>query len=113
MFAIYPSIHPTVHPFWLLYLSTICPFRIMEAVLIGLVTTLSVFLLSTFFGTCVPLIEGNGGQNFVNSTQSYFCPTGITFTEVTFSKTYNDMATLAFNSEEDAIKQLFHQNGTI
>ena len=83
----------------------------MEAVLIGLVTTLSIFLLSTFFGTCVPLIRGNTGQNFVNSTKDYFCPTGITFAGVTFSETYNDMATLAFNSEEDAIKQLFHQNG--
>ena len=86
----------------------------MEAVLIGLVTTLSVFLLSTFFGTCVPLIASNLGQNFVNSTKNYFCPTGgITFAGVTFSEIYNDMATLAFNSEEDAIKQLFHQNGTI
>lgn len=45
----------------------------------------------------------------INSTQStieddvrtYFCEPGY----------YNDMATLFFNSQEEAIKQLFHQPG--
>lgn len=35
--------------------------------------------------------------------KTYFCPDGK----------YNDMATLLFNSQEDAIKQLFHLDGKI
>ena len=39
----------------------------------------------------------------VNSTiKAFFCP----------NDTYNDMATLFFNSQESAILQLFHQDGT-
>lgn len=38
----------------------------------------------------------------VNSTiKTFFCP----------NDTYNDMATLFFNSQESAILQLFHQDG--
>ena len=36
-----------------------------------------------------------------DTLRTYFCPNG----------TYNDMATLFFNSQEIAIKQLFHLPG--
>ncbi|GAB1602251.1 chloride transport protein 6-like [Argonauta hians] len=44
---------------------------------------------------------GNGSMLNMTSTRNYFCPEGY----------YNDMATLFFNPQEIAIKQLFHQQG--
>lgn len=88
--------------------------RVMEVVLIGLVTTVSFFILATLLGTCVPVLKNNSAQEFVNSTRDYFCPptgTKLSFDYTSFTDYYNDLATLMFNSEEDSIKQLFHQNG--
>ena len=48
-----------------------------------------------------------GDSTFRNETRNYFCPTIGTYTY------YNDMATLMFNTQEVAVKQLFHQNGII
>ena len=104
--SIYPFIHPSTH--WFI------PHRVLEAVLIAAVTSFSIFILATLLGTCVPVVHENNLQDFVNSTRNYFCPPkGIptSFEGNTFYEYYNDMATLVFNSEEDSIKQLFHQNG--
>ena len=79
-----------------------------------MVTTVSVFILATVFGLCVPVIEGITSKDFANDTINYFCtPNGLlsNFDNVYFTEYYNDMATLVFNPEEDSIKQLFHQNG--
>ena len=46
-----------------------------------------------------------GDASFRNETRTYFCPR---FGTVAY---YNDMATLMFNTQEVAVKQLFHQNG--
>lgn len=91
-------------------------FRIMEALLIAIVTSCCVFLLSTLLGTCVPLLPSNSVADFTNSTREYFCPNnGIHTRELNqptrYYEYYNDMATLVFNNQEDTIKQLFHQNG--
>lgn len=40
--------------------------------------------------------------NIEDTVRTYFCEDGY----------YNDMATLFFNSQEEAIKQLFHQEGS-
>ena len=48
-----------------------------------------------------------GDVSFVNETRGYFC-LGDGATSMWY---YNDMATLVFNSQEVAIKQLFHQYG--
>ena len=90
--------------------------RIMEALLIAIVTTFLVFLLSTLLGTCVPLLPSNRVSDFTNSTLTYFCPeTGVHYyyaqQPTRYYRYYNDMATLVFNNQEDTIKQLFHQNG--
>ena len=42
-------------------------------------------------------------SNIEADARTYFCKSGY----------YNDMATLFFNSQEEAIKQLFHQPGKI
>ena len=52
-----------------------------------------------------------GDTSFRNETRDYFCP-GHGIIAKSTTKYYNDMATLLFNSQEIAIKQLFHQNGT-
>ena len=48
----------------------------------------------------------------MNETRDYFCPGHGIVTDPS-TKYYNDMATLMFNSQETAIKQLFHQNGRV
>lgn len=49
-------------------------------------------------------MQSNGSIPLVDeSVRTYFCP----------ENHYNDMATLFFNSQEEAIKQLFHQEGNI
>lgn len=50
---------------------------------------------------CHYFCQSNHTKEFQSEIQTYFCPDGK----------YNDMATLLFNSQEDAIKQLFHQDG--
>ena len=91
----------------------------MEAILIAAVTTVSVFILATFLGTCVPVLAVDEEKFFEDTTIRYFCPVGVTTTdphqtlpyEVSFGSFYNDMGTIVFNSQEDAIQELFHQNG--
>jgi chloride channel 6 len=51
---------------------------------------------------CIHRKQENGTTSLIDeSVRTYFCPDGQ----------YNDMATLFFNSQEEAIKQLFHQEG--
>nr|XP_020637813.1 chloride transport protein 6 [Pogona vitticeps] len=88
--------------------------RVLESLLVGLTTTLVVFIASVVLGECRPLSSANHGNNVsvglqdsssneVNaSIRTFFCP----------NQTYNDMATLFFNPQESAILQLFHQEGT-
>ena len=79
--------------------------KFLEAVLIGVVTSLVVFLGPLLIGQCKPI--QNPRVNFTrmmsgdNDLQPFLCPNG----------TYNDMATLFFNNQETAIKQLFHHSG--
>ncbi|KAK3730317.1 hypothetical protein QZH41_015364, partial [Actinostola sp. cb2023] len=72
--------------------------RILEAILVALVTTAVAFFCPVYLGTCKTF--PNGTLN-MNETKNYFCAEGE----------YNDMATLFFNSQEGAIKQLFHLDG--
>ncbi|XP_019849977.1 PREDICTED: chloride transport protein 6-like [Amphimedon queenslandica] len=85
-------------------------YKMLEVILIAMVTTVSFFILATLLGTCVPVIT-RSEQQFANSTRNFFCPTGVTFSTIKFNDYFNDLATLMFNSEEDSIKQLFHQDG--
>ena len=85
-------------------------FRLFETILIAMVTTFVMFILAVFLGTCVPVIKS--GQEF-SETQNYFCPSKGQAGPFYFLEYFNDMATLVFNSEEAAIKQLFHQDGTV
>ena len=52
---------------------------------------------------CHYFYQSNHTKEFQAEIVTYFCPDGK----------YNDMATLLFNSQEDAIKQLFHQDGKL
>ncbi|XP_077998809.1 H(+)/Cl(-) exchange transporter 6-like [Glandiceps talaboti] len=86
--------------------------RILEAVFVAMVTTTLAFVASMTLGQCkemnsVSISNSNNliasyTENTINDTvRGYFCDDGY----------YNDMATLFFNSQETAIKQLFHQEG--
>ncbi|KAG7274845.1 hypothetical protein CRUP_038818 [Coryphaenoides rupestris] len=85
--------------------------RVLESLLVTMVTTVVVFVSSMTLGECRNLNPPShqngstllGGAEDINSTvRSFFCP----------NNTYNDMATLFFNPQEAAIHQLFHQSGT-
>ncbi|XP_071396705.1 H(+)/Cl(-) exchange transporter 6 isoform X1 [Centroberyx affinis] len=91
--------------------------RVLESLLVTMVTTVVIFVASMTLGECRDLSSKTyteivvflGGffqmtnSEEVNSTiRQFFCP----------NKTYNDMATLFFNPQEAAIYQLFHQDGT-
>ncbi|XP_030640364.1 chloride transport protein 6 [Chanos chanos] len=85
--------------------------RVLESLLVSMVTTVVIFVASITMGECrdltspttnnsTALVSVNEG---VNSTiRQFFCS----------NKTYNDMATLLFNPQEVAINQLFHQDAT-
>ncbi|XP_048581083.1 H(+)/Cl(-) exchange transporter 6 isoform X2 [Nematostella vectensis] len=76
--------------------------KILEAILVALVTTSIAFFCPVYLGSC--LSRDLPSQNINLTTKevkSYFCSKGE----------YNDMATLFFNSQEGAIKQLFHLDG--
>ncbi|KAJ8021349.1 Chloride transport protein 6 [Holothuria leucospilota] len=76
--------------------------RVLEAVTVAIVTAAVAFLAAMMLGHCKPLsVDSSGGVNISGSVRTYFCPDGE----------YNDMATLFFNPQEEAIKQLFHQEG--
>uniref|UniRef100_A0A8C4RZV9 Chloride channel protein n=1 Tax=Erpetoichthys calabaricus TaxID=27687 RepID=A0A8C4RZV9_ERPCA len=86
--------------------------RILEGLLVAMITTIVIFVSSMTLGECRDLSiptshEGNTSLHQVSvdvnsSIKTFFCP----------NKTYNDMATLFFNPQEVAILQLFHQDGT-
>ncbi|XP_043531813.1 chloride transport protein 6 isoform X2 [Chiloscyllium plagiosum] len=85
--------------------------RILESLLVAMVTTMVVFVASMTLGECrdIPLQPHSNNttlqlsERTVNSSiKTFFCP----------NQTYNDMATLFFNPQETAILQLFHQEGT-
>uniref|UniRef100_F6TXL1 Chloride channel protein n=1 Tax=Callithrix jacchus TaxID=9483 RepID=F6TXL1_CALJA len=87
--------------------------RVLESLLVSLVTTVVVFVASMVLGECRQISSSSqiGNDSFqlqvtsedVNSSiKTFFCP----------NDTYNDMATLFFNPQESAILQLFHQDGT-
>ncbi|XP_078498334.1 H(+)/Cl(-) exchange transporter 6 [Lissotriton helveticus] len=88
--------------------------RVLESLLVSLVTTVVVFVASILLGECRKMSSSSqGGNNTlafqvssseeVNATiRTFFCANG----------SYNDMATLFFNPQESAILQLFHQDAT-
>ncbi|KAK7811130.1 hypothetical protein U0070_016070 [Myodes glareolus] len=76
--------------------------RVLESLLVSLVTTVVVFVASMVLGECRQLSSASQTGNGSFQLQTFFCP----------NDTYNDMATLFFNSQESAILQLFHQDGT-
>nr|XP_033485740.1 chloride transport protein 6 isoform X1 [Epinephelus lanceolatus] len=83
--------------------------RVLESLLLAMVTTVVIFAASILLGECRDLSSPTthnttlSGSEDINSTiRQFFCT----------NKTYNDMATLFFNPQEAAIHQLFHQDGT-
>ncbi|KAK7884477.1 hypothetical protein WMY93_027600 [Mugilogobius chulae] len=80
--------------------------RVLESLLVSMVTSLLIFACSVLVGECLELHTSQGnttGSDTTNSSvRQYFCP----------NNTYNDMATLLFNPQEKAIHQLFHQDGS-
>ncbi|XP_029911548.1 chloride transport protein 6 [Myripristis murdjan] len=85
--------------------------RVLESLLVTMVTTVVIFVASMTLGECRDLVSPTthnttvtvANKDDIHSTiRQFFCP----------NKTYNDMATLFFNPQEAAIYQLFHQNGT-
>ncbi|XP_048773675.2 H(+)/Cl(-) exchange transporter 6-like isoform X2 [Ostrea edulis] len=78
--------------------------RILEAILVAALTSTVSFSAAMLLGECrvMSSSQENGTTPLIDeSVRTYFCPDGQ----------YNDMATLFFNSQEEAIKQLFHQEG--
>ncbi|XP_061829246.2 H(+)/Cl(-) exchange transporter 6 isoform X1 [Nerophis lumbriciformis] len=83
--------------------------RLIESLLVAMVTSLVVFAASMLLGECRDLYSPNShnttlpaGEDINSTIRHFFCT----------NKTYNDMATLFFNPQEAAIHQLFHQDGT-
>ncbi|KAB0400131.1 hypothetical protein E2I00_010276, partial [Balaenoptera physalus] len=87
--------------------------RVLESLLVSVVTTVVVFVASMVLGECRQMSSASqvGNDSFplqvtseeVNSSiKTFFCP----------NETYNDMATLFFNPQESGILQLFHQDST-
>ena len=75
--------------------------RVLEGVLIAIVTTCVAFFCPIYLGRCKPLSDLQVNVSVQQETKQYFCAEGH----------YNDMASLFFNSQETAIKQLFHNDG--
>lgn len=90
--------HLTVHRILHVY-SRSKHVRILEAVLVGLITTSVAFFGPIYLARCKTLPSGSVSS--ANNTISYFCQEGQ----------YNDMATLFFTSQESAIRHLFHLDG--
>ncbi|XP_062396516.1 H(+)/Cl(-) exchange transporter 6 isoform X2 [Sardina pilchardus] len=85
--------------------------RVLESLLVTMVTTVVIFVASMTLGECRDLSPPTTHNSTVlevdnmdvNSTiRQFFCS----------NKSYNDMATLFFNPQEVAIHQLFHQDAT-
>uniref|UniRef100_A0A8C4HB77 Chloride channel protein n=1 Tax=Dicentrarchus labrax TaxID=13489 RepID=A0A8C4HB77_DICLA len=90
--------------------------RVLESLLVSLVTTVVIFAASMLLGECRDLSVHSHGQ--LNDFEVFFQRSGSEDINSTIrqffctNKTYNDMATLFFNPQEAAIHQLFHQDGT-
>ncbi|XP_066296030.1 H(+)/Cl(-) exchange transporter 6-like isoform X2 [Branchiostoma lanceolatum] len=78
--------------------------RVLEVLLVTMVTTIVAFTAAMTLGECkeVAPIVINATSPVEQTVQYFFCPNG----------TYNDMATLFFNTQETSIRQLFHQEAT-
>nr|XP_019962938.1 PREDICTED: chloride transport protein 6 [Paralichthys olivaceus] len=83
--------------------------RVLESLLVAMVTTVVIFAASILLGECRDLppptshnITLSGSEDINSTIRQFFCT----------NKTYNDMATLFFNPQEAAIHQLLHQDGT-
>ncbi|XP_009302552.1 H(+)/Cl(-) exchange transporter 6 isoform X1 [Danio rerio] len=85
--------------------------RVLESLLVCMVTTLVIFMSSMTLGECRDLVsnvnnntstQGSVNEEVNSTIRRFFC----------YNNTYNDMATLFFNPQEVAIHQLFHQNAT-
>ncbi|KAL2103380.1 hypothetical protein ACEWY4_000248 [Coilia grayii] len=85
--------------------------RVVESLLVSMVTTVVIFVASMTLGECRDLsaptthnatVLDSGGVDVNSTIRQFFCS----------NKSYNDMATLFFNPQEVAIHQLFHQEAT-
>uniref|UniRef100_A0A8B9K5D8 Chloride channel 6 n=1 Tax=Astyanax mexicanus TaxID=7994 RepID=A0A8B9K5D8_ASTMX len=83
--------------------------RVLESLLVCMVTSVVVFMASMTLGECRDLASPTHFfylsltlKDVNSSIRQFFCS----------NKTYNDMATLFFNPQEIAIHQLFHQDAT-
>ncbi|XP_053480506.1 H(+)/Cl(-) exchange transporter 6 isoform X1 [Ictalurus furcatus] len=87
--------------------------RVLESLLVCLVTTVVIFMASMTLGECrdlvspaanntTALVSASANEDVNSTIRRFFCS----------NKTYNDMATLFFNPQETAIHQLFHQDAT-
>jgi len=73
--------------------------KVIEAIMVAIVTSLVAYLIPYTVGMCKLQNQGstNSSDN-LKQYQQFLCPDGY----------YNDMATLFYNPQEDAIKMLFH-----
>ncbi|KAM9752562.1 H(+)/Cl(-) exchange transporter 6 isoform 2-T2 [Menidia menidia] len=85
--------------------------RVLESLLVAMVTTVVIFAASVLLGECRELspptapnttLPGGDSGDSGSSVRRFFCS----------NQSYNDMATLLFNPQETAIHQLFHQTGS-
>eukprot|EP00731_Ephydatia_muelleri_P014853 Em0008g573a len=84
--------------------------RMIEGLLIIIVTTSLAYMCSIFLSTCVPhsldasLIQVPG-YDYVNQVKDYFCPLS---TDTGNHMYHNDFATVIFTPTETAISQVYH-----
>uniref|UniRef100_A0A3B4EMU0 Chloride channel protein n=1 Tax=Pygocentrus nattereri TaxID=42514 RepID=A0A3B4EMU0_PYGNA len=78
--------------------------RVLESLLVCMLTTVVVFMASMTLGECRDLgfLLVSANEDVNSTIRQFFCS----------NRTYNDMATLFFNPQETAIHQLFHQDAT-
>ncbi|XP_024384497.1 chloride channel protein CLC-d [Physcomitrium patens] len=75
--------------------------RVLEACCITFIAVGTMFLLSHFFGRCLPIQHGQQGEEY---WFRYTCPKTDPNTGISY---YNDLATLYFGVPHETIKQLF------
>nr|CAB3231581.1 chloride transport protein 6-like [Phallusia mammillata] len=76
-------------------------YRLLEALFVGMATTLVAYLSPLFIGDCKKMTSDGMNASTADEVQRFLCP----------NNSYNDMATLFYNPQETAIKQLFHHSG--
>lgn len=89
---------PTIH-------ACTCTCKSTVTVLLNFIHVLCMNIICFGYGVLLIFYSHStfqGDLSFRNETRGYFCNN---------TSYYNDMATLVFNSQETAIKQLFHQSG--